>query len=48
MSREQVFSAWKQREALTEKMVPLIGVLFRDQNVETSVFGRLTGKAIGH
>jgi len=44
VSREQVFSAWKQREALTEKMVPLIGVLFRDQNVETSVFGRLLVK----
>ncbi len=44
MSREQVFSAWKQREALTEKMVPLIGVLFRDKNVETSVFGRLLVK----
>ncbi|MEM5530643.1 glyceraldehyde-3-phosphate dehydrogenase [Gammaproteobacteria bacterium AS21] len=44
MSREQVFSAWTQREALTEKMVPLIGVLFRDNNVETSVFGRLLVK----
>ncbi len=44
MSRDQVFSAWKQREALTEKMVPLVGALFREQNVETSVFGRLLVK----
>ncbi|NQZ30035.1 MAG: glyceraldehyde-3-phosphate dehydrogenase [Oceanospirillaceae bacterium] len=44
MSREQVFSAWKQREALTEKMVPLVGELFREHNVETSVFGRLLVK----
>ncbi len=44
MSREQIFSAWKQREALTEKMVPLIGELFREHNVETSVFGRLLVK----
>lgn len=44
VSREQIFSAWKQREALTEEMVPLVGVLFRDRNVETSVFGRLLVK----
>lgn len=44
MSREQIFSAWKQREALTEKMVPLVGELFREHNVETSVFGRLLVK----
>ncbi|MEH6444872.1 MAG: glyceraldehyde-3-phosphate dehydrogenase [Oceanospirillaceae bacterium] len=44
MSREQVFTAWKEREALTEEMVPLVGVLFRDHNVETSVFGRLLVK----
>ena len=44
MSRDQVFSAWKQREALTEEMVPLVGALFREQNVETSVFGRLLVK----
>jgi glyceraldehyde 3-phosphate dehydrogenase len=44
VSRDQVFSAWKQREALTEEMVPLVGALFREQNVETSVFGRLLVK----
>jgi len=44
VSREQVFSAWKEREALTEKMVPLVGELFREHNVETSVFGRLLVK----
>ncbi|MFT5708222.1 MAG: glyceraldehyde 3-phosphate dehydrogenase, partial [Oceanospirillaceae bacterium] len=44
VSREQVFTAWKEREALTEEMVPLVGVLFRDHNVETSVFGRLLVK----
>jgi len=44
VSREQLFSAWKQREALTEEMVPLVGALYRDHNVETSVFGRLLVK----
>ncbi|MGB0733914.1 MAG: glyceraldehyde-3-phosphate dehydrogenase, partial [Pontibacterium sp.] len=41
MSQDQVFSDWKAREAKAEEMVPMIGSLYRDNNVETSVFGRL-------
>ncbi len=41
MSQDQVFADWKEREALAEKMVPLVGGLYRDQNIESSVFGRL-------
>ncbi|NVK39717.1 MAG: glyceraldehyde-3-phosphate dehydrogenase [Oceanospirillaceae bacterium] len=44
MSQEQVFADWKAREARAEDMVPLIGRLYRDRNVETSVFGRLIHK----
>ena len=41
MSQDQVFTDWKEREALAEAMVPLVGGLYRDQNIESSVFGRL-------
>ncbi|WP_419834825.1 glyceraldehyde-3-phosphate dehydrogenase [Endozoicomonas atrinae] len=34
------FQDWKEREALAESMIPLIGRLYRNQNVVTSVFGR--------
>ena len=44
MSQEQVFTDWKEREAKAEAMVPLIGGLYRDHNVESSVFGRLIMK----
>ena len=40
MSQEQVFSDWKEREALAEAMIPMIGKFYRDSNVETSVYGR--------
>ncbi|MDC1341169.1 glyceraldehyde-3-phosphate dehydrogenase, partial [Oceanospirillaceae bacterium] len=40
MSQEQVFSDWKKREALAEAMIPLIGKVYREDNVEVSVFGR--------
>ena len=40
MSQEQVFSDWKEREALAEAMIPLIGKVYRENNVEVSVFGR--------
>ncbi len=40
MSQEQVFSDWKEREALAEAMIPMIGKMYRDSNVETSVYGR--------
>ncbi len=41
MSQEQVFNDWKEREAKAEAMVPLVGGLYRNDNVESSVFGRL-------
>ena len=40
MSQEQVFSDWKEREALAEAMIPMIGKFYRDNNVEISVYGR--------
>ncbi|HRO30100.1 MULTISPECIES: glyceraldehyde-3-phosphate dehydrogenase [Micrococcaceae] len=33
-------AAWNNREELAEKMVPLIGTLYRDHNVITSIYGR--------
>ncbi len=44
MSQNQVFADWKEREATAEAMVPVIGRLYRDRNVETSVYGRLIVK----
>lgn len=37
---KQHFQSWKEREALAESMIPLIGRLYRDKNVVTSVYGR--------
>ncbi|RTE65706.1 glyceraldehyde-3-phosphate dehydrogenase [Amphritea opalescens] len=44
MSQDKVLADWKGREALAEEMIPLIGRLFRDKHVETSVYGRLINK----
>lgn len=44
MSQDQVFADWKEREATAESMVPVIGRLYRDRNVETSIYGRLVVK----
>jgi len=41
VSQEQVFNDWKERESKAEAMVPLVGGLYRNDNVESSVFGRL-------
>ncbi|MFT6350996.1 MAG: glyceraldehyde 3-phosphate dehydrogenase, partial [Neptuniibacter pectenicola] len=41
VSQDQVFTDWKEREAIAEAMVPLVGGLYRDRNIECSVFGRL-------
>lgn len=41
MNQEKVFSDWKEREAIAEAMIPLIGKLYRDHNVEISVYGKL-------
>ena len=37
---EAVYADWKNREALAEKMIPLIGRLYRENNVVTSIYGR--------
>ncbi|WP_067518074.1 glyceraldehyde-3-phosphate dehydrogenase [Endozoicomonas ascidiicola] len=34
------FQDWKEREALAESMIPLIGQLYRNHHVVTSVYGR--------
>ena len=43
MSNEMIdncFSDWKDREATAEAMIPLIGRLYRQNNVVTSIYGR--------
>ena len=37
---KDLFKDWKEREAMAESMIPLIGKLYRDHNVVTSVYGR--------
>ena len=44
MSQDQVFTEWKEREAAAEAMIPMIGRMYRDRNIETSVYGRLVVK----
>lgn len=34
------FARWKNREAIAESMIPVIGHIYRDRNVVISVFGR--------
>ena len=36
---DDYFADWKEREALAEAMIPLIGKLYRKDNVKTYVFG---------
>jgi len=44
VSQDLVFAEWKEREATAEAMIPVIGRLYRDRNIETSVYGRLVVK----
>ena len=37
---ENFFTDWKQREALAEGMIPLIGKLYRESNVSTYMYGK--------
>ena len=37
---EQCLEAWTDREATAEAMIPLIGRLYREHNVVTSIYGR--------
>lgn len=37
---DDYFKDWKQREALAEGMIPLVGKLYRENNVKTYVYGQ--------
>ena len=37
---KDLFKDWKECEAIAESMIPIIGSLYRDRNVITSVYGR--------
>lgn len=37
---DSCFEDWKEREAIAESMIPLIGRLYRRNNVVTSIYGR--------
>ena len=34
------FKDWKEREALAEAMIPLIGKLYRENNISLYMYGR--------
>ncbi|HEX6590967.1 MAG TPA: glyceraldehyde-3-phosphate dehydrogenase, partial [Moraxellaceae bacterium] len=38
--QEDHFGRWKNREAIAENMIPIIGKLYREKNVIVAVFGR--------
>lgn len=44
MTQEMILADWNAREAVAESMVPLVGRLYRDKNVEISVLGKLIVK----
>ena len=37
---EDSFDDWKEREALAQEMIPLVGKLYSERNVETFMYGR--------
>ncbi|MEG1040885.1 MAG: glyceraldehyde-3-phosphate dehydrogenase, partial [Pseudomonas sp.] len=37
---DQCLGEWIDREALAEAMIPLIGQLYRNNNVVSSIYGR--------
>jgi hypothetical protein len=37
---EDYFSDWKEREALAEAMIPVVGTLSRERNVKCYIYGR--------
>ena len=37
---ESALDAWSNRQALAEAMIPMIGRLYRENNVVTSIHGR--------
>ena len=34
------FSDWKEREALSEAMIPLVGRLYREKNISLYIYGK--------
>ena len=40
MSTESHFLDWSEREACAERMVPLVGVLYRQHSVLTTIYGK--------
>ena len=44
MTQELMLAEWNARESITEAMIPIIGRLYRENNVETSIFGQLAVK----
>lgn len=44
---DDYFVDWKQREALAEGIIPLVGKLYRENNVKTFIYGRsLVGRSV--
>ncbi|MDH2431141.1 glyceraldehyde-3-phosphate dehydrogenase [Pokkaliibacter sp. MBI-7] len=41
MSQEKVFTEWKERESIAESMIPMVGRMYRERNVEISVYGQV-------
>ncbi len=39
-SLDSHFAQWKERETIAEAMIPLIGKLYREHNIVTSIYGR--------
>src|SRR5690242_5562162 len=37
---DDYFRDWKQREALAESMIPMVGKLYRENNVACYIYGR--------
>lgn len=44
MNQEQFFADWVERETIAEAMIPLVGRLYRDSEIETSIFGKVIVK----
>ncbi len=44
MNQEQYFADWTERETIAEAMIPLVGRLYRDSEIEISIFGKLIVK----
>lgn len=44
MSQELILADWNARESIAEAMIPLVGRLYRERNVEVSIYGRVIVK----